>query len=72
VRILEQSIMGKNREHLQLKLRQDGCSTVFKAKAWRWGSYCPLPSPLDIAFKLEQNTWQGKTELQLNLVAVKI
>jgi single-stranded-DNA-specific exonuclease len=72
VRILEQSIMGKNREHLQLKLRQDGCSTIFKAKAWRWGSYCPLPSPLDIAFKLEQNTWQGKTELQLNLVAVKI
>ncbi len=71
VRIVKQNIMGKNGEHLQLKLKQDGSNIVLKGKAWRWGTYHSLPSLLDIAYKLEENTWQGNTELQLNLIAAR-
>ncbi len=72
VRILEQSIIGKTREHLSLKLTQGNTGITHKAIAWRWACFCPLPSPLDIAYKLQENTWQGNTELQLQIVGVRM
>jgi single-stranded-DNA-specific exonuclease len=40
--------------------------------AWSWGDYFPLPSPLDIAYRLESNTYRGETTLQLNLEGVRL
>jgi single-stranded-DNA-specific exonuclease len=70
VRVLEQKTLGK--DHLDLKLMQSGSDIVFNGKAWRWGSYCPIPLLLDIAYKLEENKWQGKSQLQLNIISAKI
>jgi len=72
VRILEQESIGKKKETLRLKLTQGNTGDILKGIAWGWGSYCPLPFLLDIAYTLGENTWQGKTELQLTIVAAKI
>jgi single-stranded-DNA-specific exonuclease len=43
-----------------------------KAIAWRWGDRFPLPSPVDIAYKLRENTWNGNTSIELELVGVRL
>jgi single-stranded-DNA-specific exonuclease RecJ len=70
VRIVEQRAMGKNRTHLKLSVT-DGNGGPVEAIAWRWGHYCPLPSPVDIAYKLKLNEWRGQRTLQLELVGVR-
>ncbi|NJR61452.1 MAG: hypothetical protein HC769_23030, partial [Cyanobacteria bacterium CRU_2_1] len=42
-----------------------------KAIAWRWGHYFPLPSPIDIAYRLRLNEWNGKTSVELELMGVR-
>ena len=71
VRILEQTLKGKNNEHIHLKLTQGNTGIFFKGVAWGWGRYCPLPSIIDIAYKFQENTWQGVTILQLQLIAAR-
>ncbi|MEB3311261.1 MAG: single-stranded-DNA-specific exonuclease RecJ [Snowella sp.] len=70
VRIIEQQKIGKN--HLKLTLSQSDDSEPIKAIAWRWGEYCPLPSPIDIAYKLQENHFNGNTSLQLEVVGVRL
>ncbi|MGL5032831.1 MAG: DHHA1 domain-containing protein, partial [Microcystaceae cyanobacterium] len=70
VRILQQKIVGQN--HLRLELQDDSTNASFSAVAWRWGEYFPLPSPIDIAYKLEENNFNGNTSLQLQLVGVRL
>jgi len=70
VRVVEQRAIGKNKTHLKLVVADDGGQTL-EAIAWRWGSYCPLPDRLDIAYKLKLNEWQGNTTIQLELVGVR-
>jgi single-stranded-DNA-specific exonuclease len=43
-----------------------------KAIAWRWGEYCPLPSPIDIAYRLRLNEWNGTKSIELELVGVRV
>jgi single-stranded-DNA-specific exonuclease len=71
VRVMEQRAIGKTQTHLKLTLQSDD-STKIKALAWRWGEYCPLPSCLDIAYKLKENHWQGSTSIELELVGVRL
>ena len=70
VRILEQRIIGKN--HLRLELLDSTSQTQIGAIAWRWGEYFPLPSPVDIAYKLQENHFKGDTTLQLELVGIRL
>lgn len=77
VRIVKQKIVGK--EHLKLTLSQDYRSDnqitalpTVEAIAWRWGDYFPLPTQLDIAYKLATNDWQGQTSLQLEIIGVRL
>ncbi|WP_448533821.1 single-stranded-DNA-specific exonuclease RecJ [Parathermosynechococcus lividus] len=70
VTVVSQSTMGKHGEHLKLTLQQ-GNSPPMKAKAWRWGQVLPLPSPIDIAYTLVTNTWNGETHLELELQGVQ-
>jgi len=71
VHIVEQRAIGKSRSHLKLTLQEAETKTQIKALAWRWGEYCPLPECLDIAYKLQENHWQGNTSLELEIVGVK-
>ncbi|WNC22055.1 single-stranded-DNA-specific exonuclease RecJ [Thermosynechococcus sp. PP22] len=69
VKILEQAPMGQQGEHLQLTLEQNGRQMT--AKAWRWGQFFPLPTTVDIAYHLTAHTWNGETQLELELKGVK-
>ncbi|HIK50866.1 MAG TPA: single-stranded-DNA-specific exonuclease RecJ [Oscillatoriales cyanobacterium M59_W2019_021] len=42
------------------------------AIAWRWGEYCPLPSRVDIAYKIRENRFNGNTDIELELVGVRL
>ncbi|HEY9607408.1 MAG TPA: single-stranded-DNA-specific exonuclease RecJ [Allocoleopsis sp.] len=68
VRVLEQKSVGKG--HLKLTLAQD--NQTVKAVAWRWGEYSPLPVQVDIAYKLRENTWNGNTSIELELVGIRL
>lgn len=72
VRVVEQKAIGKTQSHLKLTLQEANSATQIKALAWRWGEYCPLPECLDIAYKLKENHWQGNTNIELELVGVKL
>ncbi len=69
IQVVEQQVVGRNREHLKLTLRQG--ETTIKAIAWRWGDYFPLPDRVDLAYRLKQNEWQGVTTVELELVGVR-
>ncbi|HEY9879538.1 MAG TPA: single-stranded-DNA-specific exonuclease RecJ [Leptolyngbyaceae cyanobacterium] len=72
VKVLEQQAIGRNRDHLKLRVAQTGSSAHdLKAIAWRWGEYCPLPPVIDIAYKIKVNEWQGKRSVELELVGVR-
>jgi len=73
VRVLEQQGMGQNRAHLRLLVTEEGEQPVaIKAIGWRWGGYCPLPSRLDIAYRLRLNEWNGARNVELELVGMRL
>ena len=69
VQVREQRIVGKGHIKLTLTTEQSYCE--MKAIAWRWGDYSPLPSVVDIAYKLKENTWNGQTNVELELVSAR-
>ncbi len=67
VRVVESRNMGSQREHLRLKLRQNG--TVWDAVAFRQGDNPgDLPPYIDIVYNLEVDSWQGRENLRLNIL----
>ncbi len=72
VRVVEQRAIGKSQSHLKLTLQEANSNSQIKALAWRWGEYCPLPEYLDIAYKLQENHWQGNTSIELELVGIRL
>ncbi len=70
VKIKEQKIVGKN--HIKLILQEGDSEVEKKAIAWRWGEYFPLPKNLDIAYKLKENTWNGNSNIELEIVGVRL
>jgi single-stranded-DNA-specific exonuclease len=75
VTIKEQRKIGANQDHLKLVLQDNNDSgelTEIKAIAWRWGEYFPLPSQVDIAYKLQENNWQGVINIELELVGIRL
>ena len=72
VRVVEQRAIGKTKNHLKLTLQEINSDVQIKALAWRWGEYCPLPEYLDIAYRLQENHWQGNTSIELELVGVRL
>lgn len=70
VRVVEQRLVGKG--HLKLTMSGfDGTKQV-NAIAWRWGEYFPLPSTVDIAYKLKDNAWNGNVTIELELVGIRV
>ncbi len=70
--VKQQRKIGKNQAHLKLVLQEEDSDTEIKAIAWRWGEYCPLPKKLDIAYKLQENHWQGTSNIELELIGVRL
>ncbi len=70
VKVVEQRTVGKG--HLKLTLKQDNQASTIAAVAWRWAEYSPLPSRVDIAYKLRENTWNGTTTIELELVGIRL
>lgn len=81
VRVLEQRTIGRDQAHLKLLLAPDEGASFIAANpqitqgigaiAWRWGSYCPLPQRLDVAYRLRLNDWNGEQSVQLEIVGVR-
>lgn len=69
VKVTEQRIIGRN--HLKVTLAQDDGSEI-KAIAWRWGQYFPLPPRIDVAYKLRENQWNSNTDLELEIVGIRL
>ncbi|MEA5535744.1 single-stranded-DNA-specific exonuclease RecJ [Crocosphaera sp. XPORK-15E] len=70
VRVLEQRIVGKN--NIKIVFCQDHDGQEMKAIAWRYGRYFPLPARLDIAYKLTENHWNGNTNIELDIVGMRL
>lgn len=68
VQVVDQQIVGKG--HIKLTV-SDG-ATKIKAIAWRWRDYFPLPLRIDIAYKLRENTWNGSTTIELELLGARV
>ena len=71
VQVVEQEIVGK--VHLKLMLAQTINHQRYKIKAiaWRWRDYFPLPSRVDIAYKLRENHFNGNTTIELELLGTR-
>ncbi|HEY9781235.1 MAG TPA: single-stranded-DNA-specific exonuclease RecJ [Leptolyngbyaceae cyanobacterium] len=72
VQVVSQQIIGK--EHLKVtlaKVNENQLSQI-KAIAWRWREYFPLPPHIDIAYRLRENTWNGNTTIELELLGVRL
>ncbi|MBD2775972.1 single-stranded-DNA-specific exonuclease RecJ [Iningainema tapete] len=68
LKILEQQIVGKG--HIKMTLAQTIGDQQYKIKAiaWRWRDYFPLPSQVDVAYKLRENQFNGNTTIELELL----
>ncbi len=67
VRVLDCRTMGREEEHLRLRLRQDG--QVWEAVAFRQGDFLPDLTPfIDIVYNLEVDRWRGEENLRLNIL----
>jgi single-stranded-DNA-specific exonuclease len=70
VRVSEQKIVGKG--HLKFKVTTSEFPQGVKAIAWRFGDYFPLPSYLDIAYKLKENKWKDSRSIELEVISARL
>jgi single-stranded-DNA-specific exonuclease len=72
VQVIEQQTVGKG--HIKLTCAETINDRQFKIKAiaWRWRDYFPLPTRIDIAYKLRENYFNGNTTIELELVGVRL
>lgn len=68
-RIVEQQIVGKG--HLKLTISQFSSPDKIKAIAWRWRDYFPLPTRVDLAYRLRENNFNGNKTVELELLGVR-
>lgn len=66
-------VMGKNDAHLKLDVYQPGVRKVFTAVGFGFGElYKDIKKyPFDMVYSLEENIWQGKSHLQLNIKDIR-
>jgi single-stranded-DNA-specific exonuclease len=71
VRVVEQQAIGQNQAHLKVLLAKGGGAGI-KAIAWRWGEYRPIPSLVDVAYRLRLNEWHGTKSVELELIGIRL
>jgi len=70
VRVVSQTQRGSAKQYLALELDKGNQETI-KAIAFKWGEYCPIPTYVDIAYRLRENEWQGTKNIELELVGLR-
>lgn len=72
VKVVEQQIVGKG--HIKFTVAQniDGQQYKIKGIAWRSRDYFPLPPLVDIAYKLKENNFNGNTNIELELLGIRL
>lgn len=73
VEVLDSRLVGKEGKHMKLKIRQG--SIVVDAIAFGLGSVqksLQSDTPIDIAYCLDMNTWNGNTRLQLKIKDIRV
>ncbi len=72
VQVVEQQIVGKG--HIKFTVGQmiDGQQYKIKGIAWRWRDYFPLPTRVDIAYKLKENNFNGNASIELEVLGVRL
>ncbi len=72
VKVLEQQIVGKG--HIKFTVGQmvNGQQYKIKGIAWRWRDYFPLPTRVDIAYKLKENNFNGNTSIELEVIGARL
>lgn len=65
--------MGREKEHLKLNVFQPGVRQVFTAIGFGFGDLFKRVKnePFDMVFTIEENIWQGKSHLQLNIKDIR-
>ena len=71
--------VGRKRDHVKFSVREAGSShPVRNAIGFGLGKYLQELSeaqatqqPIDLAFSIEENNWNGRTSLQLNVVDIR-
>lgn len=71
VRIIEQENCKGNLKCI-LSQNIQGKAYNIKAMGWGWGDFIPLPSGVDIAYKIRENLWKGEINIELDLVGVRL
>lgn len=73
VTVVEAKKIGKDENHLRLKLEQNG--TIRKAICFRFGVDAAAPesgTQIDLLYEIDVNEWNGNRELQLRVVDLKV
>ena len=67
-RVARRQTVGSDGQHLKLQLARNGSGQALDAIGFSLGARADgLPDVIDIAFQLEINKWNGKSNLQANL-----
>jgi single-stranded-DNA-specific exonuclease len=70
VEVLERRTMGANGDHLRFRFRQSGA--VWTGVGFRLGRHPAFNAPLlDIVYNLEEDNWNGRRRLRLNVLDFK-
>jgi single-stranded-DNA-specific exonuclease len=72
VQVVEQRAIGKDESHLKLMVASADLPQGIKGVGWRWAEYLPLPDRLDIAYKLRENKWNGRVNIEIELVSARL
>lgn len=70
VEVTSTKTVGKGHVRLELTQTVNDCEYKFNAIAWRWEQYS-LPKTIDIAYKVKENTFAGKTTIQLEILGIR-
>ena len=68
VEIIEARLVGADKRHLKLKLKQD--KKIFSAIGFGMGEYflqLVKDKPIDVVYSIEEDSWNGRSDIQLKL-----
>ncbi len=75
VRIDQIRLIGKEQKHLKLRICDDQSSSILDAVAFNLGHMfgaLQSGSPVDIAYTVDMNSWNGKSTIQLKVKDIQI
>lgn len=71
LRVVECRTVGKDSQHLKLRLTRPGCNYVDAIGFGLGNWYGRIPDQIDVAYQLEVNEWNGRRTIQMNLQDVR-